>query len=204
MKTKRIFTALLAGALSVTAVVSASAATLSDVTPDGGTEVTAKIVDPGTVSYTITIPDKVDFGTLEMPDVDADSYTYQSFRVEATEINIPSNRAVSVYMKDSTATDNQFYLTQKDVDVPFTIPYDVYSGVVNDDNRADLEAINTTDTPSTYGYHITTFLSGTQGKTKDVTLALNQKALYGQTLSTIAGDYSGTIAFHSALVAYGE
>lgn len=61
------------------------------------------------------------------------------------------------------------------------------------------EPINKTAEPGTYGYHRCTFLYDAQGRTQPVNLALNQNALYGQTLSDLAGDYSGTITFHSAL-----
>ena len=67
------------------------------------------------------------------------------------------------------------------------------------DTVNNYEAINTTAEPGEYGYHLCTFLYGSDSKTQPVTLALNQNALYGQTLSDIAGDYSGTITFHSAL-----
>ena len=82
---------------------------------------------------------------------------------------------------------------------PFTIAYDVYDTPVNADTVNNYEAINTTAEPGEYGYHLCTFLYGSDSKTQPVTLALNQNALYGQTLSDIAGDYSGTITFHSAL-----
>ncbi|MGN0459374.1 MAG: hypothetical protein ACI4HL_00505 [Ruminococcus sp.] len=201
MKTRKIISALIAGILATTAVVSVSGATLTDVTPDNSTEVKANIVDPGYVSYTITIPDSADFGTLTQPDTDeTDHYTFYDFQVEATELNIKSNQGVSVYMKDSSAEDNQFYISQKDVADPFTIAYDVYDTAVDEGTMGDYEPINSTATPGSYGYHLCTFFSGSQGSTQDVTLALNQNALYGQTLSEIAGDYSGTLAFHSALI----
>lgn len=201
MKTKKIISAIIAGILATTAAVSASAATLSDVTPYGSTEVKANIVDPGSVSYVITIPDTADFGTLTQPEnTDTDHYTFCDFQVEATELNIKSNQGVTVYMKDSTADDDQFYISQKDVSNPHKIAYDVYGERVNDGNIPDVEAINTTATPGSYGYHLCTFLYGSQGRTQYVTLALNQNALYGKALSEIAGDYSGTITFHSALI----
>ena len=53
MKTKKLFTILLAIALVTTFVISASAATLSDVTPFNSTEVKAAIDEPGYVSYVI-------------------------------------------------------------------------------------------------------------------------------------------------------
>ncbi|MCI2112005.1 hypothetical protein [Ruminococcus sp.] len=201
MKTKKIISALIAGILAATAAVSVSAATLSDVTPDNSTEVKANIVDPGSVSYVITIPETADFGTLTQPEsTDTDHYTFYDFQVEATELNIKSNQGVSVYMKDGSADDNQFYISQKVESDPFTIAYDVYDTTVNEETVGSFEPINTTATPGTSGYHLCTFLAGSTGSTQDVTLALNQNALYGQTLSDIAGDYSGTIAFHSALI----
>lgn len=202
MKTKKMIPFLISAMIAVTPVMSVSAGTLTNSEPDGSTEVTAKIVDPGSVSYVITIPETADFGTLIQPEnTDTDHYAYKDFRVEATKLNINSNQAVSVYIKDSASTDNQFYLTQKDVaSDPFKISYDVYDDVVSDTNITDLTAINDDPAPGYYGYHLTTFASGTEGATQDVTLALNQNALYDQDLSAIAGDYSGTILFHSALI----
>lgn len=204
MKTKKIISVMLASALAATAVVSASALTLTDVTPENSVEVKANIVDPGYVSYTITIPDSVDFGTLTQPEnTDTDNYVFSDFNVEATELNIKSNQAVTVYMKDSCSdfgTDGQFCISQKDAADPFKIQYDVYTGTVDENNISTSTALNTTATPGAYGYHISTFLYGSTGNTEKFTLALNQNALYGKTLSAIAGDYSGTIVFHSALV----
>lgn len=200
MKTKKIISALIAGIIATTAVMSASAATLSNVTPDGSTEVKANIVDPGAVSYVITIPETADFGTLTQPEnIDTDHYAIYRFDVEATELNLKSNQGVTVYMKDSTSTDDQFYLEQQNTDTPFKISYDVYDTTVTVDNINAYEPINNTAEPGTYGYHLCTFLSDAQGRTQPVNLVLNQNALYGQTLSDIAGDYSGTITFHSSL-----
>lgn len=203
MNAKKIFAALFAVVLATTFVMPASAATLSDVDPDSATEVKANIVNPGSISYVITIPATADFGTLTQPDsIENDNYTFYSFQVEATELNILSDQGVSVYMKDSTATDNQFYISQKDVQDPFKIAYDVYDVEVNEETIGSYAPINTT-VPGSYGYHLCTFRAGSTGSTQNVTLALNQNALYGQTLSDIAGDYSGTIAFHSALIVTG-
>ncbi|MDD6252029.1 MAG: hypothetical protein PUA85_05250, partial [Oscillospiraceae bacterium] len=80
------------------------------------------------------------------------------------------------------------------------IAYDVYDTTVGEETIGNYEPINGTATPGSYGYHLCTFLYGSQGRTQPVTLALNQNALYGKALSEIAGDYSGTITFHSALI----
>lgn len=202
---KKMITALLAGALATAAVVPVAANEVSDVTPENSTTVTANIVDPGTVSYVITIPASADFGALTQPEsTDTDHYVFSDFNVEATELNIKNNQGVTVYMKDSSLTDNQFYISQNidnmpGIETPFTISYDVYDTPVNADTVNSYDAINTTAEPGSYGYHLCTFLYGSDGKTQPVTLALNQNALYGKTISDIAGDYSGTITFHSAL-----
>lgn len=202
MKAKKIISTLIAGILAASATVSVSAQNLTDVTTSNSTEVKANIVDPGYVSYVITIPETADFGTLTQPDsTDTDHYTFFGFEVEATELNIKGNQGVTVYMKGSSADDNQFYIISQKVESdPFTIAYDVYDTTVNEGNIGSYNPINTTKTPGTYGYHLCTFLAGSTGETQEVTLALNQNALYGQTLSDIAGDYSGTIEFHSGLI----
>ena len=201
MKTKRIFAAMLAATVACAATVSASAVELTDVTPNNTTEVTANIVDPGNVSYTITIPATVDFGTLTQPDSDeTDHYKYAAIEVEATELTMGSDRAVSIYLKDSAATDGQFYISQKDAADPFTIAYDVYDTAVDDSNISSTECINNGN-PAAYGYNLCLFRSTQEGEKVNATLALNQNALYGQNLFDIAGDYSGTINFHSVLIA---
>ena len=204
MKIKKLIAVLIAVVFATSSVMSVSAAELSDVTPENSTEVTANIVDPGSVSYVITIPATADFGTLTQPESDEnDNYTFYVFQVEATELKINSNQAVTVYMKDSASDDNQFYLSQNEVSSPFKIAYDVYDTSVNEETVANYTPINATSASGQYGYHLCTFRAGTTGSKQDVTLALNQNALYGQNLFDIAGDYSGTITFHSALVEVG-
>lgn len=200
MKTKKIIAALLAGVLGTTAVVSASAATLTNENPDCSTEITARIegAGPGDVSYVITIPDKVDFGTLTQPETETDSYKYIGFLVVATQLNFEKG-AVSVYVKDSAAADGQFYIKQKDVENPFTISYDAFERVVDDTNREEFIPMNQSGDIGEYGYHLCSFAASAEGSKQDVTLALNQKQLYAQNLDEIAGDYSGTMTFHSDL-----
>lgn len=200
MKIKKLIALLIAVVIVTSSVLSVSAATLTDVTVDNSTAVKANIEDPGSVSYVITIPETVDFGTLTQPDsIDADHYAIYRFEVEATELNLKSNQGVTVYMKDANSTDNQFYLEQQNTETPFKISYDIYDTTVTVDNINTYDPINKTAEPGTYGYHLCTFLYDAQGRTQPVNLALNQNALYGQTISDIAGDYSGTITFHCSL-----
>lgn len=200
MKIKKLIALLIAVVIVTSSVLSVSAATLTDVTVDNSTAVKANIEDPGSVSYVITIPETVDFGTLTQPDsIDADHYAIYRFEVEATELNLKSNQGVTVYLKDANSTDNQFYLEQQNTETPFKISYDIYDTTVTVDNINTYDPINKTAEPGTYGYHLCTFLYDAQGRTQPVNLALNQNALYGQTISDIAGDYSGTITFHCSL-----
>lgn len=197
---KRFLTTLCAGALAAAVAVPAIAATLSDVTPENSTDVTANIVNPGSVGYTITIPAKVDFGQLTIPENNIDNYVFKEFQVEATKLSIVSDTKVSVWMKDSFATDGKFYITQKETENPFQISYDVFSEVVDYNSISDKTPINSESSlAGQYGYRLRTFNYNEQGAVQDVTLALNQNVLYGEELSAIAGDYSGTITFHSAL-----
>ena len=200
---RKIISVLLAGILAATMAVSASAANLTDVTPYNSTNVTAKIVNPGDVSYVITIPATADFGTLTVPEnTGNDNYKFYGFQVEATELNIMTGTAVSVWLKDGSSSDGQFYISQKDAETPFKIQYDVYAASVNASNLASSTPVNKT-TQGGNGYHLVTFAANQQGAVQNVTLALNQNALADQNLAAIAGDYSGTIAFHSALISVG-
>ena len=74
MKTRKILALSMAVATMVTASTAAFAAELTLSSTTGNTEVTANIQDPGAVNYIITIPDKVDFGTLTQPETDTDSF----------------------------------------------------------------------------------------------------------------------------------
>ena len=202
MKKTKIIAMLTAVLCSATPVMSVSAETLSEVIPNGSTEVKANIIDPGSVNYIITIPDTADFGTLTQPEDDKNPhYVFNNFEVVATELNIQNNQCVSIFMKDADADDNQFYISQQGVNNPFKLQYDVYGSMVDESNIAGQTALNDPiNSPGSSGYHLCTFTYGTAGSTQYVTLALDQNALCNQNLSEIAGDYSGFITFHSAVI----
>lgn len=202
MRTRKNLAALTAVVLAATLVMPVTAATntITEMTVDGNTEVTANIEDAGEVSYIISIPQAVSFGALTQPDSkDTDHYVFCDFNVTATELNLKSNQGVTVYVKDSAAPAGTFYITQKNAANPFSIFYDVYDTPVNAGNINRYEAINDTAEPGTYGFHLCTFLYDAVGKSQPVTLALNQNVLCDQIISDIAGDYSGTMVFHTAL-----
>lgn len=205
MKTKKLVSILIAGTLAAATAISASAQTINGTLEDdgksGNTEVNARIeaAAPGEVSYVVTIPDSVDFGTLQQPKTDTNSNKYLTCDVTATQIkNFSKKQAVKVCVKDSTSSDGKFYITQKNAEDPFKIKYDIYNHDVNDDNIAQYTPLSD-DTLTEDGYHLCSFGSGSEGTTQRVTLVLNQKALYNKNLNDIAGDYSGTMVFHTSI-----
>lgn len=196
MKSKKVLAILLALSLSTAVAVSVSAAQLTPTSSTNeNTEVTAHIngTTPGEVSYVITIPDKVDFGTLTQPEDDGDYYNDVTYTVTATEITgLSDNQQVAVYVKDTNATseNDQFYITQKTS--PNTqLTYDVYAGTPDEGLPVNQGSMGDN------GYLLVAF--NEQAQEINGTLRLNQSQLYGQDLDTIAGDYSGYMVFHSSV-----
>ena len=200
MNAKRILSIALAVLMIAASVVSASAAQLTEQNPNGRTEVTARIDGsvPGNVTYIITIPDVVDFGTLAQPQTNTDDVKSVDYTVEATKIDglDPATEQVSVYVKDQNATvdtDQEFYITNKaNSAVSFT--YDVYSA-----RGAQMTAQTKVNggNMSTNGYYLKGFTE--QGQTLDGALSFNQRQLYGLNIADIAGEYSGYMVFFSAI-----
>ena len=129
MKTRKILALSMAVATMVTASTAAFAAELTPSSTTGNTEVTANIQASGEISYVITIPDKVDFGTLTPPETDTDSFKDVPYEVTAVNIEgLSENQYVLVRIKDKDATeeDGKFYLTQKTSPNTKFI-YDVYN-----------------------------------------------------------------------------
>lgn len=207
MKTKKIIAGLLAGVLAATAVVSASAVDveLNDDSASGSTAVTATIDGsvPGDVSYIITVPAEVSFGTLTKPDnADEGSYVYCNFDIVATKMEIEAQQEVWVYLKDvlDDSGEGDFYLVQEKEDGNSTMfQYDVYVGSVNDTNIADFTPLNEDDSKEigTNGYFIVDFDSNSQGNAQPITLVFDENDLFGNDLADIAGNYSGGLVFHS-------
>ena len=203
MKAKRIITIALAVLMTAMFVVSVSAAQLTDVDPNGKTEVTAHINgnEPGEVSYIITIPDVVDFGEPNIPPDDASDYDKDvTYLVEATEIDglDPATQQISVYVKDQDANvndDQKFYIANKE-NASIKFNYDVYRAT---GDNVNLSTMVNADNMFTKGYFLTGFKN--EGDTLEGTLLFHQKQLYGENIADIVGDYSGYMVFFSAIEA---
>lgn len=155
---------------------------------------------PGNVSYIITIPNQVDFGTLTQPETETDSYIFCELNVTATQLNnLTDNQKVAVYIKDSSYSDGWFHLIQQLASNPFDIPYDIYNHTVDNQTVSSTAPVNRSANSSEKGYLLCGFDSGSVGMEQKAVLALNQKVLYGKDISEIAGSYRGTVTFHSEL-----
>lgn len=154
----------------------------------------------GSVSYIITIPEQVDFGTLTQPETATDSYIFRELNVTATQLNnLTENQEVAVYIERSSYGDGRFHLTQQGGFDPFDIPYDIYNHTVDNQTVSSTDPVNRSANSFEKGYLLCDFASESEGTEQKVVLALNQKELYGKDLSEIAGSYSGTVTFHSEL-----
>ena len=199
MKAKKILALSMAVATMVTASTAAFAAELTPKSPVGETEIAANIQASGEISYVITIPDKVDFGTLTPPETDTDSFKDVPYEVTAVNIEgLSEDQYVLIRLKDKDATeeDSQFYLTQKTSPNTKFI-YDVYNISPIENHYSPLASVSMTE-PN--GYFLVAF--NEIGAKTTGTLRFNQKQLYGKNIAEIAGDYSGTMVFTSSILTF--
>lgn len=206
IRRNKVIAAILSVIIAGSAAASVSAANLTNDSNDGGAEVTAKVSgadEPGNVSYIIKIPEKLDFGTLTIPDNDnTDHFKDIDFNIEATDVKGLQDTGwfIRVKVKDqSYAMDEQelFYINQASASYPnysagnnkFTYSFYTNNGSLNSitDNRKDEN-----------GFNIAFFNAA--GQKAACRLRLNQNQLYGTELKKIAGDYSGRVIFHSSIV----
>ena len=199
MKAKKILALSMAIATVATTSTAAFAAELTPNSPVGETEIAANIQASGEISYIITIPDKVDFGTLTPPETDTDSFKDVPYEVTAVNIEgLSEDQYVLIRLKDKDATeeDSQFYLTQKTSPNTKFI-YDVYNISPIENHYSPLASVSMTE-PN--GYFLVAF--DKIGAKTTGTLRFNQKQLYGKDISEIAGDYSGTMVFTSSILTF--
>ena len=203
MKRKQWIAIALMIVMAALLAISAFASELSEDTPNGGTEVTASVsgTSAGDVSYIITIPETVDFGTLVRPRDDSDdSYQEVTFTVAATEIEglDPDYECICVYVRDSNATvdgDQSFWITGKS-DSSKKFSYDVFD-ISGEEMNVDSVCINRSSMTSASGYFLCLFEE--EGESITGTLRLNLTQLCDYSLADIVGDYSGSMVFFSAV-----
>ena len=155
----------------------------------GNTEVTAHVIEGNKPDYLITIPDTVDFGTLQQPTTDANVYSSADIKVTCVKADgLAAGEGIAVLVKDSTAAsaDAPFILNGQNSECSLT--YEMYNqnSNVRDGNWYD------------NGFLFITFTSAGQEHTNQLRLNLNQ--LYGKDISIWGGKYSGTLNFYTKIV----
>ena len=204
MKTKKIITLALAAAMVSASALSVSAGTLTETNTTGQTEVTARIDGttpvPGDVTYVITIPDVVDFGTLTQPaNANENSYKDVTYNVTLTEVNNldAATQKIAVYVRDKTSSvgNGEFKITNK-ADSTKNFTYDIYD-VIPANISETTQSINANNMTKAAGYKLCDFTA--PGDAVDGTLRLNQTQLCGYDIADIVGDYSGYMVFLSTI-----
>lgn len=209
MKSKKIFTAMLFASLTLAATVSAAAGTLTNTKDTDETEVTARILgedEPGEVSYVVSVPDRIDFGTLVKPTDAGDSfveipYTVRAEKITGLDDEAHKNWYVRVQVRDKTYEmdeQEQFYLSQTTASYPevssgkHTLLYTICLG----DTNANVE--DNASFKNEHGFNIAFFHQ--TGDEVTGKFRLNQHQLYGKDLDEYAGEYSGSAVFHTSIV----
>lgn len=193
---KKIAAGLMAAAMIMTALpVCAAESEVTNVSPSGATAVEADIAeaDTGEVSYIVSIPDKIDFGTLEMPESDSEAHVKEvGFTVTVVELTgLPARNGLAVLMKDASAEMGTFQLSGVSAaNSDKVLEYSVYNS-----NDADITE-DATDYAN--GYLLAVFTEA--GQSEEGTLSLEQNQLLSDPLiENWVGDYMGTINFYTTI-----
>ena len=206
---------VMAGSLifGMQSMVFATDTNLTDSSQSGDTDVTGEVEVSSEVSpsYIITIPEKIDFGTLTSPDADEDDYKEVSFDVTAGSfVNFSDNTGVAVLVKDSEDEKDVngdwtagFYIRNES---SYSLEYDILDPSGDDISAGDLTYENG------LLYHVfgaaAVATSGTGSVTVTGTAQLNQRQLYGYDLadadSDRTGTYDGTLNFYAKVVSLSD
>lgn len=173
---------------------------LTDIMPAGSTAVEADILDEdiGAVSYIISIPEKIDFGTLQMPSDTSEPHVKTvGFQVSAVEIDglDTTTSRIAVLMKNAVATTDTFQIQgNSETNNDKILRYTVLNAAGND---------ITTGVKYTNGYAFAAFSA--IGQSVNGTLSLEQNQLCEDTnLANWVGDYLGTINFYTAIASIAD
>lgn len=201
MKHKKLTALLLTAVLTVFCVIPAGAdeIDLDDSNPaSDSTEVVANVSNtaPGSPTYIISVPAKIDFGTLRQPQTSASSPISVPFQIKAELIDgLSSGSVIAVLMKDTVANGSSLGFTitgQTEANAGKSLDYKV---IITNDDGEDIDI--TTRTFYDNGYAVYGFSA--TGQTKNGTAVLDQAQLYGKTLAEWAGSYKGNIHFYSTI-----
>ena len=199
---KKKMMAVLLGIGLMLAAIPAAAEELTNVTPGGSTQVEADIVngDSGEVSYIIAIPEKIDFGTLQIPEDTSVAHPKKvDFEVSAIEINglDVTLQRVAVLLKDSETGTETFKITQISGSNVMEERKELEYKVLN---AAGVDVTSGTMYPNGFGYAA----FSAAGQSVNGMLSLEQNQILDKDpnpkIENWAGDYAGTINFYTTIV----
>lgn len=172
----------------------ATETTLMEMSNAGDTTVKAEVVEnTNNPTYEIAIPKTVNFGQIQQPTTEKDSYVSTPITVKCTKAeNLESGQTVAVLVKDGTAQDEKspFVLTNNKGG---ELQYEMF-------DSTDTEIHKTTWYPN--GFLFASFTGG--GQTSTDTLKLNVAQLYGKDLAQWGGEYTGTLHFYTRIAGIGD
>lgn len=146
-------------------------------------------VDDGSVTYVISIPGAVDFGTLNQSDSSGSTVLHRSVNVAATTMEgLREGQGVSVYVQDGVTGSADFRLYG--------------TGAANSGKSFPYSVLMGGSPVGQNGNLVTTFYAAGQAAILD--LQFNQAQLPPENLADWAGDYTGTLHFYSELTGAGE
>lgn len=197
-KKKTLCTLALTGMLVFSGMpVMAEDLTLTQISPSGESTVTAQVSStPGSVSYIVEIPDRIEFGSLTQPsDITTSHYAMTTFNATASEVKglDDTGKAIALLAQDgsSTADDTRFRISGVDtLNSDKTLYYDVLSEAEESISAEGNQRYEN-------GYLFCLFRDN---ETFKGTLQLDQNQLYDKDLTQWAGNYQGTIRFYSRYV----
>lgn len=176
---------------------------LTDAAPAGTTDVTGIVsgAAPGSATYIISIPSKIDFQTLHQPQTNAENLKSVSFSIKLTELsNLGNGSVVAVLMKDQDyddRTENPYnfrIIGNGTSNSEKRLDYSV-SFTANDMTERKIDTSKAAQFPN--GYAVYGF--NTVGQIKNGTASLDQAQLFGKNLADYSGSYQGTIDFYSTV-----
>lgn len=154
------------------------------------TQVTATVTDETSApKYIVSIPDKVDFGTLYIPESAAVNYKTTDITVKCVKAtDLPSGSAVTVLVKDddSTSESTAFKLKKDGTSLDKTLDYEM----IRENGVNVATSANWNDS---YGFLYHAFTAAGQSLTN--TLRLDQGQLHSKQSGWL-GEYSGNLTFY--------
>lgn len=186
----------MAAMLAATPVLAVCASELDKSHPSGSTAVEATVEDsaPENPTYVISIPAKVDFGTISQPNTEGTNYQTTDIKVECISLEgLAEKEAIAVLVKDATATleSDPFKLTNAN-DIELT--YDLIMSSDSSNIKSSTWYAN--------GYLFTSFTAA--GQSAQNTLRLDRGQLYGQDLALYGGKYTGSLDFYTRVAGLGD